>query len=421
MQDSPLAALGAKERERLQRRTLRTLLSGIIPGGAAMSSAYSSAAILGEELSGSETLGGVAASGLTMGAALTAIPLARFMATRGRRPGIAGGYALASTGSLLCLSAVLSGWYPVLVLGMSVVGLGYAANMAARFAAADMATEAGSAIGMLVWGSTFGSVLGPILGFGPLRSMATKLGLDELAGPYLLSAVLFLVAASAVHLFLRPDPLVVTGGLGQSGERTPLRGFVTPILSSPDGRLAVGSMVVGHVVMVGVMTMMPLHLRSGGQGLQVVGFVISLHIVGMYAFSPIVGKLVDRVGPRPVIAVGGVLLAVGADVAAHNAAHESAGAFLGMFLIGVGWSCGLIASSALLVRTFTGPDRIGIQGLADLCMSGGGAVAGVTAGFIVATTEFHVLSHGAIVVGIIPTLVVIMGWWSTRRTADLQR
>ncbi|SUZ82580.1 uncharacterized protein METZ01_LOCUS35434 [marine metagenome] len=54
-------------------------------------------------------------------------------------------------------------------------------------------------------------------------------------------------------------------------------------------------------------------------------------------------------------------------------------------------------------------------------MSGGGAAAGVTAGFIVATTEFHVLSHGAIVVGIIPTLVVIMGWWSTRRTADLQR
>ena len=43
-------------------------MGGIVPGGAAMSSAYSSAAILGEELSGSETLGGVAGSSMTMGA-----------------------------------------------------------------------------------------------------------------------------------------------------------------------------------------------------------------------------------------------------------------------------------------------------------------------------------------------------------------
>ena len=94
---------GVLERAVVQRRTLRTLMGGIVPGGAAMSGAYSSAAILGEELSGSEALGGVAASCMTMGAALTAIPLARFMTARGRRPGIAGGYGVAMAGSGLCL------------------------------------------------------------------------------------------------------------------------------------------------------------------------------------------------------------------------------------------------------------------------------------------------------------------------------
>ena len=424
--EAPEAAFSVDESSRLgatpvdragiQRRTLRTLMGGIVPGGAAMSSAYSSAAILGEELTSNQLLGGLAASGLTTGAAITAIPLARVMARRGRRVGIAGGYALAGVGALACLLAAQVGWYPLLVLGMLSVGMGYASNMAARFASADLAEEPGSAIGMLIWASTFGSVLGPLLGFGPLRSLATLLGLHELAGPYLLSVLLFGIAALSVHLFLRPDPLVVAGGLGNVEEREPLRSFIRPIVGSPDGRLAVGSMVVGHVVMVGIMTMMPLHMRSGGHELQVIGLMISLHIVGMYAFSPIVGRLVDRLGPHLLIAFGSVLLALGADVAAHDEAHQSLGAFVGMFIVGIGWSFGLIASSALLVRTFDGPNRVGIQGLADMCMTTGGASAGIVAGLVLEVSTFPVLGHGAAVVGGLPAVAVLIRWWSKHRT-----
>ncbi len=416
-----VAEVSDDERAGIQRRTLRTLMGGIVPGGAAMSGAYSSAAILGEELSGSEALGGVAASCMTMGAALTAIPLARFMTARGRRPGIAGGYGVAMGGAGLCFLAVLTGWYPLLAMGILCVGLGYSANMAARFAAADLADEPGTAIGTLIWASTFGSVLGPILGFGPARALATTIGLDELAGPYLFSIVMFGLAATIVGTRLRPDPLAVAGGLGRSEERVPIRAFVRPVLRSRDGMLAVGSMMTGHVVMVGVMTMMPLHLRSGGNELPVVGYVISLHIIGMYALSPIVGRLADRIGARPMIAVGGVLLALGAEVAAHNEAHESLGAFVGMFLIGVGWSCGLVASSALIVRTFTGDDRVGIQGLTDLCMTGAGASAGMLAGLTMAATGFHRLSHAAVVVGLVPPLVVVVAWLGRRRATASSR
>ena len=404
------------DRATVQRRTLRVLMGGIIPGGAAMSSAYSSAAILGEELTGNELLGGIAASGLTMGAAFTAIPLARVMAERGRRPGIAGGYAIAGVGAVVCLAAAQIGWYPLLVLGMMGIGLGYASNMAARFASADLADEPGSAIGMLIWASTFGSVLGPLLGFGPIRSLSTSIGLAELAGPYLLSATLFVVAALSGHFFLRPDPLLVAGGLGRSETRVPLRSYLRPLVESPDGRLAVGSMMVGHIVMVGIMTMLPLHMRAGGHELQVIGYMISLHIIGMYAFSPIVGKLVDRLGPQRMIVVGSLLLTVGAVVAARNEAHHSVGAFVGMFLIGIGWSCGLVASSALLVRTFDGPNRVGIQGLADMCMTAGGASAGIAAGLVLAVSTFPVLSAGAAVVATLPAVTVFVRWRSTRRS-----
>ncbi|GIT00851.1 MAG: hypothetical protein CM1200mP26_25630 [Acidimicrobiales bacterium] len=150
--EDELAQLGVNSVDRagIQRRTLRTLMGGIVPGGAAMSSAYSSAAILGEELTSNQLFGGIAASGLTTGAAITAIPLARVMARRGRRVGIAGGYAIAGIGAFACLLAAQIGWYPLLVLGMLSVGMGYASNMAARFASADLADEPGSAIGMLI-------------------------------------------------------------------------------------------------------------------------------------------------------------------------------------------------------------------------------------------------------------------------------
>ena len=205
-----------------------------------MSGAYSAAAILGEELSGSETLGGLAAAGMTTGAAVAAIPLARLMAARGRRPGIAVGYLLGMGGATACVLAAISGWYLLLVPGMAGIGIGQAANMAARFAAADMAPEAGRAIGTLVWASTIGAVLGPMLGFGPAKSAARYVGLPELSGPYLLSVILFAVAAFVVLRYLRPDPLVMSGGVGKFAERPRLRSFVRPLATTSAGRLAVG-------------------------------------------------------------------------------------------------------------------------------------------------------------------------------------
>ena len=407
MEYTPLTAMGVVERDLLQRRTLRTLMAGLIPAGAGMSGAYSAAAILGEELSGSETLGGLAAAGMTAGSAVAAIPLARLMAARGRRPGLALGYLLGMGGAAACVLAALSGWYLLLVPGMAGIGIGQAANMAARFAAADMAPEAGRAIGTLVWASTFGSVLGPMLGFGPAKSAARAVGLHELSGPYLLSVLLFAVAAVVVFRYLRPDPLVMVGGVGHATERLRLREFVRPLATTSAGRLAVGSMVAGHVVMVGVMTMTPLHLRSGGHALEVVGFVISLHIIGMYALSPLVGRVADRLGARPVIAAGGVLLAVGAAFAAGSEATESGGVYLGLFLSGLGWCCGLVAGSTLLVRTFAGSDRVGIQGLADLCMTASGGLAGLGSGFMVAVAGYQNLSRAAIVVGLVPTVAVL--------------
>jgi len=396
----------------LQRRTLRTLMAGLIPAGAAMTGAYSAAAVLGEELTGSELLGGLAASGMTTGSALAILPLARLMSARGRRPGLLAGYLVSAAGAATAMLAALTGWYILLVPGMLGVGAGNAANLAARFAAADLAPVEGRAraIGTLVWASTIGAVLGPSIGFGPAKSIAGAFGMPVLSGPYLLSTVLFLISALLVWRLLRPDPLVVAGGVGRSTtpERRHLADAARSLAGSATGRLAVLAMVVGHVVMVGVMTMTPLHLREGAHRLEIIGFVISLHIIGMYACAPVVGWLSDRIGPLPVLAAGGVILFVGAEMAAVTRPEDSLGIFIGLFLIGLGWSFGLIASSALLVSEFDGPERVRVQGLADLGMTASGALAGIGSGLLVTISDYPTLAHGSALIGLFPTAAVLL-------------
>ena len=427
-----MTAIDAAERPALQRRTLRTLMGGVLPAGAAAAAAFSASALLGKEITGSGAWGTLAASMATVGAALTTVPLAGYMSRRGRRPGLRLAWTIGAGGAATALVAALTDLYPLLLIGVLGIGVGNAANLAARYAAADLATDdsRASAIGVLVWSSAFGSALGPTLGLGVVGSGAEAIGLPELAGPYVLALGLFAIAALHIEHSLRPDPLVAAGGLtpadpeigtglgaGARELRSHVRsagGAIGDIVRSPSARLAVVVVVVGHAVMVGIMTATPLHMKDGDHEIRIIGFVISLHIIGMYFFAPVVGWLVDRLGPRPIIAVGGIVLFVGAELASHTEAEHRLGVFAGLFLIGIGWSFGLIAGSALLTGSFTIERRIQAQGAADLMMSGGGALASLLAGVVYEIGDYHQLSHYGGLGGLVLTAYAI---WRIAATA----
>jgi MFS family permease len=148
--------------------------------------------------------------------------------------------------------------------------------------------------------------------------------------------------------------------------------------------LGVAAVAVGHTVMVGVMVMTPLQMHHGGATLRLVGFVISVHILGMYAFSPMTGWLVDRLGPRAVVLTGAAVLVLAAVVAGRAPEGWSFGLMLGLFLLGLGWSCTLVSGSTLLSGAVTLVERPGVQGAADVIMglaaAAGGALSGVVVG-----------------------------------------
>ncbi len=404
----------------VQRRTLLVLMGSVIPASAAMASSFAASAVLAEDITGSETLATLAAGSMSLGSMAAAVPLARRMARLGRRRGLVGGWTIGFFGAFLALIAALADLYPLVVIGIIGVGAGNATNLAARFAVADLATEdrRARAIGMLVWASTFGAAAGPTIALGPMSDFAGLLGLPELSGPYILSSLMFLSGLMLTHSMLRPDPLEVLGTIGSEADK-PLspQKIVRRILSVPTARLALVAMLIGQTVMVAVMTATPLHMTGGGQDLAVVGQVISLHIVGMYAFSPIVGWLVDRLGPNTVIMLGGMLLFIGAELAGHTDPEHSAGLFSGLTLIGIGWSCGLIAGSALLTSSFPAHQRVEVQGGADFVMTTGGAIGGISSGALVELLGFANLSHYSGIAALVLVAAALAAWYTSRTPA----
>ena len=405
------------DQEAAHRNTMTTLMASVVPTTAAMAASYAAVAVLAEEITGSETLAGLAAASVHVGSVVTTVPLARRMTRLGRRRGLTAGWSIGAAGAALAFVAALADLYPLLVVGIVGIGAGNATNLAARFTAADLAPDdrRARAIGTLVWAGTLGAVAGPTIALGPAAYVARAIGLPELAGPYLLGVALFVVGLGVTQTRLRPDPLEVLGTLGKSAAQSasPLE-LGQRIFAVPAARLAVIAMLVGQAVMVGVMTMTPVHMKSGDQRLAVIGWVISLHVIGMYAFSPIVGWLVDRVGPHLAIGAGGVLLCIGAETSAHTSAEDSLGMFAGLLLVGLGWSFGLIAGSTLLTGAFPVSERVEVQGEADFLMTLGGAAAGLSAGATVEVVGFHSLSHWAGLSALLLLVAAAAAWYNER-------
>ncbi len=393
-------------------------MASVIPASAAVAAGFATTAVLAEEMTGSELLAGLAAAMMQVGSVAAAVPLARRMARVGRRRGLVAGWWIGTLGATLAFLAAMADFYPLLMVGIIGTGAGNATNLAARFASADLAPDdrRARAIGLLVWATTFGAALGPTIALGPASAFARAIGLPELSGPYLLGVFLFAMGLTLTHIWLRPDPLEVLGTVGEDAVR-PTSSWVIGrrIASVPAARLAVTAMIMGHAVMVAVMTMAPLHMENGDHQLRVIGWVISVHVLGMYAFSPIVGWLVDRFGPHLMIGAGGIVLCIGAETAAHNSAEDSAGMFAGLLLVGLGWSFGLIAGSALLTSSFPVAQRVEVQGGADFFMTTGGAAAGLSAGAAMEAVGFHSFSHWAGLSALLLVAAAVAAWHNTRQ------
>lgn len=384
----------------VQRRTVRVLVISQILGGVGVASGISVGALLAARVMGREDLAGLVQSAQVLGAAVLALPAARLAVARGRRFGLGFGYGLAVVGAAFVIAAAQFHAFPLMLAGVALFGGATAAGLQARYAAIDLAPveHRGRSLSVVVWATTIGAVAGPNL-VDAAGEIAEAIGIEQLAGPFLISLVALAMALLVVAIGLRPDSLLLAqqgasaGSVPASGSRRGvLRHGLAAAAKSPAAILALTSIAVAHTVMVSVMVMTPIHMDHGAASLRVIGLVISLHIAGMYAFSPIVGWLSDRFGRVPVILTGSLILLAAVALAGTSTEGSSLSLGLGLFLLGLGWSFCLVAGSALITDAVPVVDRPTVQGASDLLMglaaAGGGAVAGV----VVGTLGFGVLN-----------------------------
>ncbi len=396
------APLDEAEIARVRTRSRAAIIAGQVLAGVGMGSTMSAGALLIAEVSGSEALSGMAATMSTIGSAIAAVPLAALATRSGRAPALATGALVATLGAVVGIVAAVLGWTLLLLAGVVMLGSGTAVNLQARFAATDLSEPGrrGRDLSVVVWSTTVGAVLGPnLIGLGD--TVGQLLGLPPLSGVYLFTIAAQAAAVVVYLVWLRPDPLRLATRIGL--ERAPATD-AAPREADANG-VATGMVAtsLSHATMVAIMAMTPVHLVSHGASLGLVGVTISLHVFGMYAFSPLWGVLADRLGREVTIAIGQVLL-LGALLLLAAGSESELWVAVGLFLIGFGWSAASVAGSTLITESVGVVDRARIQGRSDLLMSTAGALGGGAAGLVLAQ-----LGYGGLALASTALAAIVLG------------
>ena len=364
--------------------------------GAGIASGYAVGGLLAEEISGRTAMAGFAQMSVILGAGLVAYPLAALAGRSGRRTALTLGFGIGTLGAGVVLLGVAVQFLPLFMLGMMMCGSSTAAGLQARYAAVDLAdpAAAGRAMSLVVWATTIGSVLGPSF-TEPGARLGDALGMNGLAGPYLISMTAFALATLAASTLARGVEPSTEDNIQIAGTAAPatlkLGAALRFALARPVPLFAIVTVVTGQMMMTNVMVMTPVHMDHQEFSLGAIGIVVSIHIAGMYALSPVFGWMADRWGPGTVIAAGTGVFILTITLGVIDALAPVSSMVLlsvALLLLGVGWSMFLIGGSALLTSSVPTHAKIPLQGASDSAMNLGGALMAAMAGTVLETSGF---------------------------------
>jgi MFS family permease len=398
------------------RKILTTLLVAQGLGSAAITSAATIATIVGAELSGGASLAGLPASLFQLGTAFGSI----FWSLRSDKLGWRWSLSLAvfvgALGALGAVFGVLTHNFGFLLFSLFIAASAQAAFNLGRFTAAEVSQpeKRGRAVALVVLGGTVGSVVGPQL-ITLSSDLAKNAGLSEWVGPYTVTAILFVLTAIVLAIFLRPEPKrlaeTVTNSLPLS---TTAPRSLSVLFQQPQVLAAIGSMVIAHGVMVMLMQITSLHMRTDHHPMGHISIVFSSHTFGMFAFSIFSGQLVDRWGKKPMLILGSIIL-----LAACLSAPLSPNVLpiaVALFLLGLGWNFCYVAGSAMLSGALTQQEKAKTQGLNDLLIGLTAATGSYVGGPLFAHYGYTVI--GLIGAAFAIALMMLVIWYRSSETTS---
>ena len=397
------------------RRITTVLFAAQCLASAAFIATSTVSAIAGMALSGQRSLAGVPAAASTLAGSGAAFLWGMLMDRMGRRPSLTLGILFGAAGAALCVWGITASSFLLFVGGMMLVGVANAAVTLSRFVAAEVNSpeRRGRAVSTVVLGGTVGAIGGPLL-VTPAGHIAMQAGTGDLAGAFGAAVLLLLVAGVVIAVALRPEPLTLAaGGLNRAGpaaeraERRP----ISEILRLPGASAAVAAMVFSQVVMVGLMVITSLYMKDMHHGLGDISVVFSAHTIGMYAFSLVSGRLIDRWGRRPVILLGAFVLLLACITAPLTA--DTIPISVSLLLLGLGWNFCFVGGSTLLADHLGPAERGRTQGFNDLLVGLAAACGSLGSGLIAARFGYVGVGAAGAVLSLVP--FVFVARWARER------
>jgi MFS family permease len=374
------------------RRALPLLAATTAIGGLGLAAGGTAAALLAVEVTGSEAAAGLPLGALAAGQAGASLLVARLTTRAGRGAGLVVGYGIGMLGALVVIVAALRASFPIMLAGSLLLGGANAAIFLSRYAAADIGgpDARGRALGSVLFATALGTVAGPAL-LVPTGRLAETLGLPRLAGLYLVAVVAFAVAGLAVSGLSRSGLAELGRGWQVVGGDQPMtRGRLAAALRPAPVRAALLVLGGTNLVMVAIMAVAPVQLMAHGHDLGFVGLAVSVHVLAMFAPSPLTGWLADRFGSAAVATTGVVLLILaGIGGLDHHPAGPGMVAML--IVLGLGWNCGVVGGSALLAASVPPALRPRSEAVGEASMGLAAAAGAPAAGVLVALGGFTTL------------------------------
>jgi MFS family permease len=380
-------------------------------GALGLAAGGSAGALLAEDLTGSTAWAGVPLGVLVLGSAASALLIGRETRRAGRGPSLALGYTVGAAGAVLVVAAAVADDLALLLAGSAALGASNAAVFLTRYAAIDLggATGGGRALGVVFFATALGAVASPNL-LGPSGDLAVAVDLPRLSGLYLVAVVAFLTAGLLLAVLPRRAlPAVGRDPVGRDELRAGLQ----------SARLALIVLGATNFVMVAVMAIAPIHLTEHDHGLGFVGVVIGIHVLCMFAPSPLTGWLSDRTGSAAVAALGAVfLIAAGAAGVLLDMSDGTAMTAM-LALLGIGWNAGVVGGSTMLAASVPATLRPQTEGIGEVAMGLAAGAGAPAAGLIVAFGDFAALSLAGALVAVLMLAALRLGDRTPRAVAEV--
>lgn len=348
--------------------------------------------IIGSELAPNKALATLPVTLLVLGTALSTYPASMIMQAIGRRKG----FALASMVS--CLALMLCAWsliienFYVYCVTTLLFGFNQAFVMQYRFGAAESVAkkDVSKAVSWVLVGSIGGAFLGPaLLTYSGYVSDVPYVG-------SLLGAAILYIISSVLLLQLKGFNSASISARSSGGKS------LKELFSSRYYTLAVLAGLTAQGVMVLIMTATPIsmHLHHG-HSMEDTAMVIRSHVLAMYIPSLVAGYLISLLGIKKMMIIGCLLFLT--TVFAGLSGQGLFQYWITLVLLGVGWNFLFVGGTTLLTTTYADEDKFRAQGINDLSVFGGSALASLLAG-----TILHYSGWNTLLLLPLPILVLMM-------------